>query len=195
MITVDLLMSTKPCERWPRERVEALLARPEIDHSSWVRFAESCLAADAVPLADLRLTAYRAATPAQRLIGVRRSTRVRVELQMVRWPRVSDEVAAVRADLLRWATGEDVDLEDVLRRSGAADDVAAARAYAATDADADADDADAAYAVRADAAYAATAYAAAGAAGRAAAYGAAYAAEARAGLLFICGVLDGEVQP
>lgn len=151
MITVDLLMATKPCERWPRERVEALLARAEIDCSSWVRFAESCLAADAVSLADLRLTAYRAATPAQRLIGVRRSTRVRVEAQIRRWPDAGAEVAAVRDDLLRWAAGEDVDLADLRRRAAAYADVSAADVSAA-------------------------AYAA---------------AEARAGLMFICGVLDG----
>ena len=126
MITVDLLMSTKPCERWPRERVEALLARPEIDRSSWVRFAESCLVADAVSLADLRLTAYRAATPAQRLIGVRRSTRIRIEAQTRRWPTMSDAVSAVRADLLRWCDGGPVDLVDVRHH--------VASAYAAPDA-------------------------------------------------------------
>ena len=183
MITVDLLMSTKPCERWPRERVEALLARPEIDRSSWVRFAESCLVADAVSLADLRLTAYRAATPAQRLIGVRRSTRIRIEAQTRRWPTMSDAVSAVRADLLRWCDGGPVDLVDVRHH--------AAAAYAAADAAAAAD---------ADAYGTATAVASAAAAADAAADAYAYAAyaaaaEARAGLMFICGVLDGEVQP
>ena len=190
LITTDLIMSTRPCSDWPRERVDAVLAK--LDTSSWTRLAES--ARDSgwpVSLADLRLTAYRAATPAKRLRGVRRSTRFRIEAQAKRWPTVSAAVARVRADLLRWAAGDDVDMADVRRRA-----YAAYAADAASDADADA--AAAAYAAAyaayaaadadADAAYAADAAAAVYAAD------AASADEAWAGLVFICNILD-EVTP
>ncbi len=42
MITADIIMSAPggpPCVRWPRERVESVLAT--LDCSSWVRLAES----------------------------------------------------------------------------------------------------------------------------------------------------------
>ena len=185
LITTDLIMSTRPCSDWPRERVDAVLAK--LDTSSWTRLAES--ARDSgwpVSLADLRLTAYRAATPAKRLRGVRRSTRFRIEAQAKRWPTVSAAVARVRADLLRWAAGDDVDMADVRRRAYAADAAsdadAAAAAYAAAYAAYAAADADA------DAAYAADAAAAVYAAD------AASADEAWAGLVFICNILD-EVTP
>ena len=59
MITVDLLMSTHPCENWPRSRVERLV--PKMDCSSWTAFAASAKASRwrRVSVDDLTLTACR----------------------------------------------------------------------------------------------------------------------------------------
>ena len=167
MITADLIMAAPggpPCSGWPRERVERVLAH--LDCSSWVALAESARAAKwrLVSLADLRLTAYRAATREQRIAGARRSTFVRVDAQVERWPDVSDDVQAIRGELLRWCAGDDDVDRWMLREDAwscyadAADDAAAAAAayavaaaayaaaYAAADADAAAADADASWA-------------------------------------------------
>ena len=55
MITVDLLMSTHPCENWPRSRVERLV--PKMDCSSWTAFAASAKASRwrRVSIGDLTL--------------------------------------------------------------------------------------------------------------------------------------------
>ena len=130
MITLALLMSTCPCPRYPRKRVAQILKA--LNHPrTWMEFAER--ARDAgwehgpanVSLADLRLTAYRAATPKQRQRAVREVTRWRVVAQIARWPEVTPAVRAVRERLLAWcATGEG----DIWQISDAARDAAAARA-------------------------------------------------------------------
>lgn len=63
-----------------------------------------------MPLAEMRIAAYRAATPQQRLAAVRRSTRLALETHMVRWPVVdhpswspTPTVGAIRQRLLDWA--------------------------------------------------------------------------------------------
>ena len=58
-ITADLIMSTRPCERWPRAKIERVLAH--LDCASWTALAESARAAKwrLVSLTDLRLTAAR----------------------------------------------------------------------------------------------------------------------------------------
>ena len=58
-ITADLIMSTRPCERWPRAKIERVLAH--LDCTSWTALAESARAAKwrLVSLTDLRLTAAR----------------------------------------------------------------------------------------------------------------------------------------
>ena len=76
-----------------------------------------------MPLAEMRIAAYRAATPQQRLTASRRSTRLAIEAHMVRWPAVphpdwspTPTVEALRQRLLDWAltapgSGSDAEAE------------------------------------------------------------------------------------
>jgi hypothetical protein len=177
--TLEVIMSTNPCADFSRERVAALLAQYG-PFDSWVALAERAREAGwPVPLSDLRLTAYRVATPEQCRRGVVHSTHSRVLAQIARWPEVSAEVRTVRESLLAW-TGDREEIRAISDASYSAY-CAAATAYA--------------YAYAANAAAAADAYAYAYAAYAADAYAAdAYAAEAACewdSLLFICRVLDG----
>ena len=100
MITVDIILATRPCEAYPRARVEALAAR--LDGTSWVRLAESCRDAGwPVSLADLRLTAARHAAAHHRatvlIPWVQWATRARVAAYRRRWPEARAEVVALRA--------------------------------------------------------------------------------------------------
>lgn len=104
-VTLDLIMSTRPCSHYPRDTVSALLAKYG-PFKSWEHLAEVARAAEwPVSLADLRLTAYKTATPAQREVAVRHSTKVRVEAQVRRWPNPPAAVVDVRRRLLAWAGG------------------------------------------------------------------------------------------
>ena len=219
-ITADLIMSTRPCERWPRAKIERVLAH--LDCASWTALAESARAAKwrLVSLTDLRLTAARYAAQHHRpllVAWVQHVTRQRVAAYRRRWPRASAEVVALWDRLDAWdGTAEQA---RVIRSNAwrvydatAADYAAyvatatAADAAYAADADADAaaayasDAADAAAAYDAaaasdDAAY--DAYAAAASDVATAAYAAAAAADASSwdGLRHLCGLLDGTVQP
>ena len=189
-ITADLIMSTRPCERWPRAKIERVLAH--LDCASWTALAESARAAKwrLVSLTDLRLTAARYAAQHHRpllVAWVQHVTRQRVAAYRRRWPRASAEVVALWDRLDAWdGTGEQaraIRADARLVYADAAYDDDAAAAYAA---------AYAAYAAAADANAAAAA--ADAAASDAAAYDAA-AASSWDGLRHLCGLLDGTVQP
>ena len=197
-ITADLIMSTRPCERWPRAKIERVLAH--LDCASWTALAESARAAKwrLVSLTDLRLTAARYAAQHHRpllVAWVQHVTRRRVAAYRRRWPRASAEVVALWDRLDAW-DGTDEQALAIRSNAWRVYDVAtttAAAAYAAPAAYAAyaaADDA-AADAADADAASAAAAYTAAAAA----AYDAAYDASSWDGLRHLCGLLDGTVQP
>lgn len=137
MITADDIMATRPCADFPRARVETLIAKYG-PFASWTHLAEVAHAAGwPVSLADLRLTAYRAATPKQRETAVRDSTRIRVESQAKHWTNPTEEVAGIRARLLAWAAGGPEDIRQILADIivvGDDDDAAYATARAARDA-------------------------------------------------------------
>jgi hypothetical protein len=109
-ITVNLLMSTHPCEDWPRDRVERLLASPTVDASSWVAFAKSCCELHEMTrptLADLRLTAcrYAAAHHHDDVLTpwVQEVTRLRVAAQRKRHgAATTPETLAIWAALESW---------------------------------------------------------------------------------------------
>ena len=181
-ITTATILATGPCPDWTDERIAATLAH--LDCSSWTALVESAAAREwaDVSLADARLTLCRAMTPAMRIASVKRSTFIRLDAQIERWPDVDDDVQAVRGELLAWADGAEFGAADLreIREHAYAYAAAAAAAY-------DAAAYDAAYA-----AAAAAAYAAADAAAYAAAAAAAYAAdEVMAGVLYMAHLLDG----
>ena len=193
-ITVDLLMSTHPCEDWPRDRVERLLASPTVDASSWVAFAKSCCElhdSTRPTLADLRLTACRYAAAHHRddvlTPWVQEVTRLRVAAQRKRHgAAATPETLAIWAALESWdgSVEQARSLRDRAyaerRRCWSADAAyaAAADAYAAAD----------------DAAYAAAAVGANDAADWASAYDAADADVDRQLLLSLCQRLDDSCQ-
>lgn len=128
-ITVDTIMATQPCDLYPREYVERILAEVgPIDSWEALAIAARDRGWRDVSLGDLRLTAYRAATPEQRRRGVVHSTRARVEAQARRWPEVDGAVAGVRRQLLAW----EGDFDEICRirdASYAADATSYAAAY------------------------------------------------------------------
>ena len=177
-ITADLIMSTRPCERWPRAKIERVLAH--LDCTSWTALAESARAAKwrLVSLTDLRLTAARYAAQHHRpllVAWVQHVTRQRVAAYRRRWPRASAEVVALWDRLDAWdGTAEQARairsnawrVYDVATTAAAAAAYAAAATAYATAYAASATAAHAAYAASAAAdaaayAYAADAYAAA----------------------------------
>ena len=198
-ITADLIMSTRPCERWPRAKIERVLAH--LDCASWTALAESARAAKwrLVSLTDLRLTAARYAAQHHRpllVAWVQHVTRQRVAAYRRRWPRASAEVVALWDRLDAW-DGTAEQARAIRSNAWRVYDVAAAAAAydAASDAYAAAA---AAYDAASDAYAAAAAAYAAAAASDAAAYAAAAADDAYAawdGLRHLCGLLDGTVQP
>ena len=161
MVTVDLLMSTSPCEDWPRARVKRLLASRTIDASSWVAFARSCAARKwrAPTLADLRLTACRYAEQHHRadvlIPWVQEATRQRVAAQRARYKSTATtETLAIWTALESW-DGTAAQARDLSARASA-ERRRSWRAYNATAAAATA-----AYNAAYDAAYDAAAAAAA----------------------------------
>ena len=209
-ITADLIMSTRPCERWPRAKIERVLAH--LDCASWTALAESARAAKwrLVSLTDLRLTAARYAAQHHRpllVAWVQHVTRQRVAAYRRRWPRrldawdgTGEQARAIRSNAWRVYDATAADYAAYVATATAADaayaadaDADAAAAYASDAADA-ADAYDAA-AASDDAAY--DAYAAAASDVATAAYAAAAAADASSwdGLRHLCGLLDGTVQP
>lgn len=105
MITIDMIMNTQPCVRWPRAKVEAALARA--DRSSWAALVHSARADEwlTCSLADMRLMLCQYAARYHRADvltpWVVRVTHLRVALQCLRWP-AGPSTVAIRDRLCRW---------------------------------------------------------------------------------------------
>lgn len=136
MITVDMVMGTKPCVRWPRAAVEAALSHA--DQSSWVALVESARADQwrTCSRYDMRwmMCKYAALHHREDVLTpwVVEVTRRRVAAQRARWPE-ADAADAAAADAEADAEAEAETDAEADAAYAAADDAAddAAYAYAA----------------------------------------------------------------
>lgn len=112
-ITIEHVMATNPCEEYSRAVVEELFAKYG-PFTSWKHLVIVELNAGCpVPLEDILLTAYRAATREQRMAALQHTTKLRVKSQALRYPNPPAAVAEVRRRLLEWADGGSEDIADI----------------------------------------------------------------------------------